>query len=291
MTTPRLLTRANLRLALAALRGVRRGPVPVYDSLGADFFLSPAPGWLNLGLWDGPGDEAEAAVAPRRLVETLARALPRGGDVLDAGNGLGAQDPVIAAVAAPGRFVAINVTESQLRAGRRRLDEAGARPVLADATRIPLADGSVDGVISVEAAFHFRSRREFFAEARRVLRAGGVLVMSDVSAERTIPRTPAELFAGLVNLRVWGLRARDQWSRARIEGELRDAGFVDVGVEVVSDRVLRPALRFLRARIAARRDVPRAYRTGARLVLWTWTVLWRGRAIEYLLVRASVPGA
>ena len=26
----------------------------VYESIGADFFLAMAPGWLNLGLWEGP---------------------------------------------------------------------------------------------------------------------------------------------------------------------------------------------------------------------------------------------
>ena len=46
--------------------------------------------------------------------------LPRGGDVLDVGNGLAEQDPIIAAVAAARSLTALNVTFSQLRAGRRR---------------------------------------------------------------------------------------------------------------------------------------------------------------------------
>ena len=40
--------------------------------------MALAPGWLNLGLWQGDGgDPAEAPVAVRRLVENLAAALPR----------------------------------------------------------------------------------------------------------------------------------------------------------------------------------------------------------------------
>jgi hypothetical protein len=50
----------------------------VYESIGADFFLAMAPGWLNLGLWEGPGSEDEAEEACRRLVATLASALPAG---------------------------------------------------------------------------------------------------------------------------------------------------------------------------------------------------------------------
>ena len=84
----------------AMLRYGRHPAATVYDSIGEDFFIALAPGWLNLGLWEGDGsDPAEAAIAVRRLVETIADALPKGVDVLDVGNGSAAQDPVIAAVA------------------------------------------------------------------------------------------------------------------------------------------------------------------------------------------------
>ncbi|MDQ4006097.1 MAG: hypothetical protein M3135_07370, partial [Actinomycetota bacterium] len=82
----------------------------MYDSIGTDFFLALAPGWLNLGLWEGQGTEQEAPVAVRRLVEVLAEALPTDGVILDVGNGLGVQDPVIAEVARPRAFVAMNIT-------------------------------------------------------------------------------------------------------------------------------------------------------------------------------------
>jgi hypothetical protein len=111
----------------------------VYESIGSDFFVAPAPGWLNLGLWEGPGSEGEAGDACRRLVTTLASALPAGGVILDAGNGLGTQDPLIAEVVRPHRLVAVNITEWQLMAGRERLREAAAGAVAGDAARLPIA--------------------------------------------------------------------------------------------------------------------------------------------------------
>ena len=99
----------------------------VYESIGSDFFLAPAPGWLNLGLWEGSGSEDEADTACRRLVQTVAAALPEAGVILDVGNGLGTQDPVIAEVLRPRRLVAVNITEWPLSAGRDRLREAAAR--------------------------------------------------------------------------------------------------------------------------------------------------------------------
>ncbi|MGH3112910.1 MAG: hypothetical protein ACRDOP_05530, partial [Gaiellaceae bacterium] len=66
---------------LAMLRYGANPAATVYDSIGSDFFLALAPGWLNLGLWEGDGgDPSEAPVAVRRLVERIAAALPQGGD-------------------------------------------------------------------------------------------------------------------------------------------------------------------------------------------------------------------
>lgn len=165
-----------------------RPAVTVYESLGTDFFLAPATGLAEPGVVGGEGSEEEAPRDPERLVEILADPLPRDGAVLDVANGLGAQDPVIARVTAPRLLVAVNLTEFQLRAGRERLSSAEAFPVVADAVRLPFRDASFDGLICVEAAFHFPSRAAFFGEALRVLRPGGVLSMSDVTVERR-PRT------------------------------------------------------------------------------------------------------
>ena len=211
------------------LRYGRHPAATVYDSIGEDFFLALAPGWLNLGLWEGDGsDPAEAPVAVRRLVETIAEALPQGVDVLDVGNGLAAQDPVIAAVAETRRLVALNITLSQLVAGRRAPGRGRCRTAVnGDATRLPFADGSFDGVISVEAAFHFPSRARFFAETFRVLRPGGVLTMSDIPTYR-YPRGPRELLAALSQLRVWGLGRHAAATPVEIVRQVEAAGFVDI---------------------------------------------------------------
>jgi erythromycin 3''-O-methyltransferase len=283
-------TKENLRHAAEMIRYGRNPAARVYESLGEDFFLALAPGWLNLGLWEGDGsDPAEAPKAARRLVHVLANELPVGGDVLDVGNGLGVQDPVIAEVARPRRLYVVNITRSQLVAGRERLREAGAIPVNADATRLPLATGCVDGVISVEAAFHFSSRSRFFAEAYRALRPGGVLTMSDVPVSRD-PRGPRELLAGLSQLRAWGLR-RDAASSVRdIATMARAAGFGEVRVEVVGERVIAPALRFVRDRLRrSRPDLPRSYGLAVAFMVAQVELLWERRMVDYLLLRATRP--
>jgi SAM-dependent methyltransferase len=283
-------TRENVRHAAGFVFGYGGNPpARVYESIGQDFPLAPAPGWLNLGLWEGPGTEEEAPVAVRRLVERVAAPLPAGGTVVDVGNGLGAQDPVIAGVARPARLVAVNITEAQLRAGRARLDEASAYPVVGDATRLPLRSGSVDGLISVEAAFHFRSRRAFFDEAFRVLRPGGVLSISDVPTLR-MPRTPGELVSGVGQLRLWGLRSTAAASPEQIAGQASLAGFTDVSPELVGDRVIEPALELMRRRLRrVGRELPISHRLAAEVFLRQVELLWRRGMVDYLLLSAVRP--
>jgi SAM-dependent methyltransferase len=260
----------------------------VYESIGSDFFLALAPGWLNLGLWEGPGTEDEAQQACQRLVRTLASALPAGGVIADVGNGLGTQDPLIAEVTRPRRLVAVNITQWQLEAGRDRLRQAAAVPVVGDATRLPIAGGRLDGLISVEAALHFQSRKAFFAECYRVLRPGGVLSISDISVQRW-PVTPAELAAGLTQLRVFGLRHTMAMTAGQIAAAARAAGLAEVTVTACGDKVIAPALRLTAARLARATTAPFGQHAAARLLLRQVDLLWRRHIIDYLLLRAIRP--
>jgi SAM-dependent methyltransferase len=217
--------------------------------------------------------------------------------IVDAGNGLGVQDPLIAELVRPRRLVAVNITERQLAAGRPWLKEASAAPVVGDAARLPIADGTADGIISVEAGFHFSSRRAFFEQCYRVLRPGGVVTMSDISTER-LPRGPAELLCGLTQLRLFGLRPGAVMTARQIAAAATSAGLADVQVTWCGDRVIAPALRLAAVRLSGgsgAHDAPGApgawaapagHVTAARALLRQVELLWRHHLIDYILLRA-----
>jgi cyclopropane fatty-acyl-phospholipid synthase-like methyltransferase len=153
---------------------------------------------------------------------------------------------------------------------------------------LPIAAGKADGIISVEAAFHFQSRRAFFDECYRVLRRGGVLSISDIVVQRW-PRDPVELVAGVTQLRVFGMRRNAAMTVREIVEAARAAGLVDVEAETCGDRVIAPALRLTAARLSHATTAPTGHRTAARALLWQVELLWQRQIIDYLLLRATRP--
>ena len=152
---------------------------------GHSYDLS-AKGSLNLSLAAGKnhGDDAEMIAARRRFLETgsyapLSDALSReiaeriGREdplILDAGCGEGYYTAAVARKLPSARLLGLDLSPEAVKslAGRDEARAGRIFPLVAGVYRLPLGDGSVDGVIS---AFSPYAGEEF----RRVLRPGGYL--------------------------------------------------------------------------------------------------------------------
>jgi ubiquinone/menaquinone biosynthesis C-methylase UbiE len=117
-----------------------------------------------------------------RLYHRYRTAMPfaRGREVLEVGCGAGQGLGYLAREAR--RVVGGDCTEASLLQARRHYD-GRAGLVRLDAHRLPFPDASFDLVALFEAVYYLSRPEQFFAEARRVLRESGTLLVSTVNCQ------------------------------------------------------------------------------------------------------------
>lgn len=256
-------------------------------------FLDVRKFYVNYGYWE-PGC-ASLDDAGEALADLLAEAAGVGpGDrVLDVGFGYGEQDVRWARTRGPLRIQGLNVTAEQVTAARARIADEGLDDMVdlreGSATEMPIGDGSVDRVVALESALHFETRQRFFEEAARVLVPGGTLATADIvpSAAETPGRGP---FARLARFaREQTIPAENWYPMNEYAARLERAGFVDVEVRPITDRVIAPRLDYIRARFDAPENRRRPWLERMRMRLFLGVAEKQRGTRDYLIAVARKP--
>jgi arsenite methyltransferase len=182
-------------------------------------------------LYDAEGDAAPRAALEASLgcgVPTAVADLHEGETVLDLGSGAGA-DVLISArrVGPAGKAIGLDMTDEMLALARANAAEAGLDNVeflkgyLED---IPLADDSVDVVISNCVINLAADKRTVLAEAGRVLKPGGRFAISDIVADPDMDRATRE------DMQQWTGCIAGALTRGQYEAMLADQGLVDIEI-------------------------------------------------------------
>jgi len=208
--------------------------------------------YLNLGFWKTAQTIDQACEAMAGLVAETARMGPDD-DVVDVGFGFGDQDVLWMKRFAPRRITGLNVTPSQVQIARERVRQHGMVDRIdlreGSATDMPMAHSSCDVVTAVECAFHFHTREHFFAEAFRVLRPGGRIVLADMiraapATQRFQRRVQEIAWAGFA--RMFAVPSANADQREGYHKKLQAAGFAEICVTSISDHVFPGWYRAMR---------------------------------------------
>jgi len=156
--------------------------------------------------------------------------LRQGEIVLDLGSG-GGFDCFLAAkkVGDKGRVIGVDMTPEMLSKARKNAGKMGTTNVefrLGEIEHLPVADSSVDVIISNCVVNLSPDKRQVFKDAYRVLKPDGRLVISDVVATAEMPdhmREQAALLTGCIA----GAEHID-----KIRGLLEEVGFNEVKIEL-----------------------------------------------------------
>lgn len=184
----------------------------------------------------------------------IAELLPRGGRTLELGCGSGG---LLAAAARLGMAIeGVDIASRWLVIAERRLEDAGLSVPLtaADACDLPHPDASFDTVVADSLLEHLDEPRRAIAEAARVLRPGGLLVLWSPNRYTLLtdphvhlwglgflPRKAALRYAAL---RRPGMHAVSPLSAREASRLVESSGFRDVTVEPAPLHAARQAGRW-----------------------------------------------
>jgi arsenite methyltransferase len=166
-------------------------------------------------------------VEQRRLVVEALELAP-GETVLDIGSGPGLMACDLAAALGPeGSVVGMDPSESMLALSARREPAAGAAPITfrtGGAEALPFGDESFDVALSTQVYEYVEDLAAALAEARRVLRPGGRLLVLDTDWDSVVwhSRDPERMRRVLA---AWDEHLVDPYLPRRLGRLLTDAGF------------------------------------------------------------------
>lgn len=266
-------------------------PERLYDILNDYFKLGKKTEYINYGYWSaGVADYDSAASA---LADKLAEAgeFHSARSLLDVGFGFGDQDIQWATKNPTLKISAMNVTRSQIRRAKEKLQNLDCRDRVSfqygSAVDIPFDDCTFDRVSSLEAAPHFLPRTRFFAEAQRCLKPGGIMILADMIAS---PRRPVQglkkQLIDYVDSSFLHCPRENFCSLDEYRQQLIEAGFVNIEVTDISKMVLDPFEKYLEKRLKSDGE----FRARTHSLLNLFAMLCRVRrmsdSFSYVLTKA-----
>ena len=216
--------------------------INLYDALASLMQISTGSNMLNFGYWDSdttsPSDAQEALC---KMVANMAE-LNTAQNVLDVGSGFSEPAAIWRRDFPHLRISCLNVNQTQLVSASKilkgnvesRLSD-GIGLVNSTATKLPFADKSMDRIIALESAQHFKPFSEFVSESKRVLKKGGILALAIPVMTQTM--RSLELFKlGILSF-TW---SSEHYAIESIKKSIENAGLKIDSTSLIGPKVYQP---------------------------------------------------
>lgn len=171
--------------------------------------------------------------------------------------------------------------------------------VNATSTALPFADNSVDRIIALESAQHFRPISEFFMESNRVLEKNGIFVMAMpiIQNQQRLPGN--NIFSGMISLVSLFFKLgiltfswmSEHYNLNFIKSKMGNAGFQLKEIKLIGSHVYEPLSKYyIQNREKLKQAISKEYPPYVEKVLYQSILkmneLSEERVIDYAIIRA-----
>jgi len=224
-----------------------------FYSYGVENYGTFHDNYLNFGYWS-PG-VTDFVAAAEALLERVGTAIGLAHDsvLLDVACGMGTQDRFFTTRFGCRTIEAVDLTAKHIEVARARHSVPNVHFRVGDACHLDFPAGTFTHVVAIEGIVNFNTLERFFREVERLLCPGGRIGVSDFFIARE-PRHRVERVLLRCCAAAWQVPPENVVTLGAYRTILERAGFEDVAVDVVSDRVI-PGYMAEQSRPEARQDL------------------------------------
>jgi cyclopropane fatty-acyl-phospholipid synthase-like methyltransferase len=232
-----------LELFLWTFRRNEKDVIHLYNSLSNLMKISSGGDMLNFGYWDDT--TSTILEAQKNMCQIFAQKaqLQSNQHILDVGSGIGSPaiqwyyeyDPI--------ELTCVNINYGQLQDSINNITQNNAsyknfHLLNATATLLPFENTSVDRVLALESAQHFKPLKSFISNSYRILKKNGILALA-------IPVVVEKHVLNMIKLGVLSLTwYSEHYDIDYVKSLLKQEGFHNVNLQKIGSNVYEPLARY-----------------------------------------------
>lgn len=232
-----------LELFLWTFRRNEKDVIHLYNSLSNLMKISSGGDMLNFGYWDDT--TSTILEAQKNMCQIFAQKaqLQSNQHILDVGSGIGSPaiqwyyeyDPI--------ELTCVNINYGQLQDSINNITQNNAsyknfNLLNATATLLPFENTSVDRVLALESAQHFKPLKSFISNSYRILKKNGILALA-------IPVVVEKHVLNMIKLGVLSLTwYSEHYDIDYVKSLLKQEGFHNVNLQKIGSNVYEPLARY-----------------------------------------------
>ena len=171
-----------IEMALWTFRRNENDVVNLYNALSPVMQLATGGNMLNFGYWHK--NDTSPIDAQNRLCTKIAQLteLDSTNTLLDVGSGLSSPSMMWSRLYPSISILCLNINYNQLQLAKQTLNKNRVNSMIdvinSTATKFPLSSNSMERIIALESAQHFKPFHNFISESYRVLKNDGILTFA-----------------------------------------------------------------------------------------------------------------